>query len=156
MYDTPYRGMTTRERFWSKVDRSGGPESCWEWQAARNWRGYGRFAVKRVEIGAHRVAYMMDVGPIPDGLHLDHLCRNTSCVNPAHLEAVSPRENYMRGEGVGALNAAKTECLRGHEFTPENTRFYAGKRHCRTCMREYMREWRANGNGRKRSSPQGA
>ena len=120
MYDTPYRGMTTRERFWSKVDRSGGPESCWEWQAARNWRGYGRFAVKRVEIGAHRVAYMMDVGPIPDGLHLDHLCRNTSCVNPAHLEAVS------------------------------------GKRHCRTCMREYMREWRANGNGRKRSSPQGA
>jgi hypothetical protein len=105
--------------------------------------------------------YELMVGPIPDGYDLDHLCHTSApdcrqgrrcqhraCCNPAHLEPVTSRENTLRGSSVVALNAAKTHCQRGHEFTPENTYPAQARpgvigRGCRTCRREYMRLRRA-------------
>jgi hypothetical protein len=139
--------MTLTDRFWSKVDRSG---SCWLWVGKQNNRGYGIFHADGRSLLAHRVAYELEVGPIPDGLTLDHVrskgCRNRHCVNPDHLEPVTQRENVLRGSGFAALNAAKTHCPRGHQYTPENT--YAnphpdGGRICRTCKRERDRLARA-------------
>lgn len=82
-------------RFWSKVERGAG---CWEWQAARNEKGYGIFSHAKKTLRAHRFAYEAAHGEIADGLHVDHLCRNPACCNPAHLEAVSPQENTARGD----------------------------------------------------------
>jgi hypothetical protein len=94
---------------------------------------------------SHRYAYEISVGPIPEGLTIDHLCRVRACVNPAHLEAVTQWENTMRApETLGAINAAKTECLRGHPFSDENT-YYSrdGRRHCRECARTYEQRKKA-------------
>ena len=97
----------TAERFWSKVDRRGLDE-CWEWLGAKLVKGYGHFFLggtrqegNRRWVLAHRFAYEELVGPIPDGLDLDHLCRNVGCCNPAHLEPVSRSVNLLRGVGVG-------------------------------------------------------
>jgi hypothetical protein len=127
------------ERFWTKVDKTDG---CWFWTAATTASGYGAIADdgRRMQV-AHRVAYELAVGPIPAGLHLDHLCRNRNCVNPAHLEPVTCRTNLLRGETLQAANAAKTHCKRGHEFTPENTGVYVDKRggehrRCRECAND--------------------
>ena len=117
-------------RFWENVNKT---ESCWIWTAALDQDGYGkcrRDGVKR----AHRVAYEELVGPIPAGLHLDHLCRVRECVNPEHLQPVTNLLNLMRGQTFAAINAAKTHCPKGHEYTPENTQRKAnGSRICRTC-----------------------
>lgn len=132
------------ERFWAKVDRRSTNE-CWEWTAARNAAGYGQFRVtgQHSPVNAHRVAYEMSSGPIPAGHHIDHLCRNRGCVNPAHLEPVTQRTNTLRGAGATAINARKTHCKRGHEFTPENTYEHPLGRNCRTCLRSNARELRA-------------
>lgn len=124
------------------VVRYGG---CWEWMASRTHEGYGRVRWQRRNANAHRVVYELLVAPIPNGLTIDHLCRNRWCVNPAHLEPVPLRENIARGRGVGVLNAAKTHCKHGHEFTPENTytNVKDGKRHCRECGRQANRRSRA-------------
>src|SRR5690242_3990108 len=100
-------------RFWSKVDKSG---FCWLWTASVDHDGYGRFVVDGKTCKAHRIAYTLSIGPIPDGLTIDHLCRNKRCVNPAHLEAVSQKENNHRGTSPSALNIQKTHCIRGHAF----------------------------------------
>lgn len=121
--------LTLAERFWLKTDKTDG---CWVWKASLR-DGYGVFAVDGQARPAHRVAYELLVGLVPEGLVLDHLCRNRACVNPAHLEPVTDKVNILRGESVSAKNRVKTHCLRGHEFTPENTRVYNGGRWCIAC-----------------------
>jgi hypothetical protein len=117
------------ERFWAKVDKSG---DCWLWLGWLDVNGYGHFhgegGVKRL---AHRWAYQEQVGPIPDGLVLDHLCRNRACVRPDHLEPVTSFENRSRG----LRSPLATRCIHGHEYSPENTYVYKGRRTCRTCQR---------------------
>lgn len=118
--------------FWSGVDRA---EGCWTWARYRTTEGYGRFVWMTVARPAHCVAYEWLVGPIAAGLILDHLCRNRACIRPDHLEPVTSVENVMRGMSAWAVNARKTHCKRGHEFTPENTRMKGRGRCCRTCAR---------------------
>lgn len=133
--------MTLSERFWSKVDKDG-PGGCWVWMAGRSAQGYGRFWIDGDTRAAYRVAYEVLVGPVPDGLQLDHLCRNRACVNPGHLEPVTVVTNVMRGVSFAAENARKTACLRGHEFTAENTYIdRRGRRLCRECQRARQRAW---------------
>jgi hypothetical protein len=131
------------ERFHKKyeVDPDTG---CWVWTGAKSHGGYGKLCAGGVGnyMGAHRWAYIHLVGPIPDGLHLDHLCRNPPCVNPAHLEPVTCRENLLRGVGPSAQHAAKTHCPQGHAYDEANTyvKPRTGIRVCRACNRQRDRE----------------
>lgn len=116
--------------------RIGAPDAdgCLPWQGQIATNGYGRFARNGTTVPAHRYAYEREHGRVPEGMELDHLCRNRACVNSAHLEPVSHRENTMRGQTVTAANARKTHCIHGHEFTPENTYIQSrGGRGCRAC-----------------------
>lgn len=124
----------TEVLFWIKVAKT---RRCWTWTAAQAGGGYGKFQVKRKAVYAHRFAYELAKGKIPRGLQIDHLCRNRLCVNPAHLEAVTCRENLLRGEGLTALRSKQRSCIRGHKFTKSNTRVRAnGTRKCRLCHNE--------------------
>ena len=120
--------------FWARVERG---ESCWLWTGSRNQLGYGTMRVEPKRIAAHRFAYELLVGPIPEGLELDHLCRVPGCVNPDHLEPVTHRENLLRGVSPSGRYARRTHCKHGHKFTPENT--YPSptirRRCCKTCKR---------------------
>lgn len=123
--------VETAERFWSKVDVT---EDCWLWRAVTDVEGYGRFRIRGGMERAHRVAYTFVVGPIPDGLVLDHLCRVKSCVNPFHLEPVSRWENVRRSDNLFAAQSRRTHCKRGHEFTEANTNLRPpNRRECRAC-----------------------
>lgn len=129
-------------RFRAKVVHAG-PDACWEWTGARSTAGYGYCWFGGKTQSAHRVAYLIARGPIPAGLHIDHLCRNRGCVNPAHMEAVEPGENTRRGMSPGAVSVRMNRCRRGHEFTPENTYTTpGGQRMCRECCRARDRERR--------------
>lgn len=125
-------------RFWVKVlPVSSG---CWQWHGAHIRNGYSAFSTGRMQLG-HRVAYEALVGQIPEGLVVDHLCRNRSCVNPDHLEPVTIRENLMRGQTPAAANAAKTHCPQGHPLVGGNllpSKLRQGKRCCRTCNRDQV------------------
>lgn len=120
---------------------------CWLWTGGKN-RGYGRTTDgyladgRQRRVGVHRLMYELLVGPIPDGLQIDHLCRVPACCNPAHLEPVTARENTMRSSAPSALRAAQTECIYGHAFTSENTYVFerGGYRQCRECRRRRSRE----------------
>ena len=118
-------------------------DGCWVWQGHLDKDGYAKFVqyTKYKSTRAQRIAYELCIGPIPEGFVTDHTCRNRACVKPSHLEAVSSRENTLRGEGFPAQNFRKTQCKNGHAFTASNTRIYRGRRRCRTCHREYMRKW---------------
>lgn len=122
------------------------PSGCWLFTGARA-SGYGRISKGGHSGGiapAHRVVYEALVGPIPDGLQLDHLCRVRHCVNPAHLEPVTPRENLLRGETLTSQHAAKTHCVNGHALSSENVRMTReGSRRCRTCERFWRRDFLA-------------
>lgn len=109
-----------------------GPNGCIEWTGAGGL--YGRASVAGRSMGAHRVAYWMATGVEPPAdMQIDHLCRNTRCVKPSHLELVTPRVNNLRAFGWSGVNASKTHCIHGHEFTPENTRITKRGRDCRRC-----------------------
>lgn len=131
MVDPKYHDL-----FWAKVKKT---DLCWLWMGARNQKGYGLYSAPNTA-AAHRVAYELLVGPIPEGLVLDHLCRNVRCVNPDHLEPVTIRENTARG----LPPRAATHCKRGHELTPENTRWRSDRptRECLTCRNVRRREER--------------
>lgn len=130
-------------RFFSKVDSSGGSDSCWEWQGAiRGRSGYGNFFVSGFTLVAHRVAYSLCVGPVPEGFDLHHTCRNRSCVNPDHLKPITHRENCLLGVGTPASNFLKTHCDHGHVFDLFNTYYWHGERYCRACRREFDRKRR--------------
>lgn len=120
-------------RFFEKVKIT---ETCWEWTGTKV-QGYGWFTqANKKTIGAHLWLYKQKFGPLTEGKELDHLCRNRKCVNLSHLELVTKKENILRGISPPAINARKTHCINGHEFTEKNTykrKNEAGKR-CRTCM----------------------
>lgn len=134
--------MDLEERFWAKVDTSG---DCWLWTASKNAGGYGQFATKHRPMLAHRLAWQLANGFIPDGKQLDHLCRNRACVNPDHLEPVDNRTNTLRGVGPTAINSTKTVCRRGHSLA--DAYVSKGMRYCRTCALEKQRLLRTKGHG---------
>ncbi len=129
-----------QQRFWGHVTKQQG--GCWDYKVV-NDGGYGQIKVNGKLLKAHRFAYEMLKGPIPAGLCIDHLCRNHSYVNPAHMEVVTSGENSRRGivgQTSGAKERAKTHCPHGHEYTPENTHIWRGKRDCRECNRIQKRK----------------
>lgn len=130
---------TPEERFWAKVEKT---DTCWLWTACCNDRGYGLFSVAGRLVQAHRFAYELLVGPIPEGLELDHVrdrgCRHRRCCNPAHLEAVTHAENVRRSDAtLTSIAAAKTHCRHGHPFDAANT--YVDRYGHRICIKARVR-----------------
>jgi len=133
----PRKPRPVEERFRAKyVEKTSG---CWVWTASCFRNGYGQFRDSSLPTAlAHRVAWIIFVGPIPDGMQIDHLCRNTLCVNPAHMELVTNQTNSERGRG------SITECKHGHPYNEENTYWKfdqtrGWRRSCRICAREAHR-----------------
>ncbi len=123
-------------RFMRRIIKT--PTGCWDWQGCKMGNGYGQLGVGGRHYAAHRYAYEQLVGPIPEGLDLDHLCRNRACANPAHLEPVTRKENLRRGDHWGGRhNLVKTHCPHGHPYDEANTyrNKTTGKRCCRACAR---------------------
>ena len=133
--------VDVEHRFWPKVQKSDG---CWIWNGTIGQRGYGQLSSQRygrtpTTLQAHRVAYVLTVGPIPAGLQIDHLCRIKSCVNPAHLEPVTASENVRRGY---LARPARTQCRVRHPLSDSNLYVYRGRRLCRVCGRTRHTAWR--------------
>lgn len=141
------------DRFAEKIALT--DSGCIEWIASHNGAGYGTLTINRTggKVLAHRFSYEHHFGPIPTGLTIDHLCRNTLCVNPAHLEAVTQRVNTLRGTAPTAVNSAKTHCDRGHPLSGDNLRITPkGWRECLECRRRRGREkYRRHVQARKAS-----
>lgn len=144
---TPARPVPApaQARFWGQVTGADF-STCWEW-TGRNRRGYGTFRVGSKEYRAHRFAYEQMIAEVPDGLVLDHLCRNRACVNPWHLEPVTSKVNTLRGLSPAAANSTKTHCPQGHAYA-ESGRVRGGVRYCLECRRQRDREAWQSPNGR--------
>ena len=129
------KSQTDEQRFWYKVEKT---NYCWNWKLSLDKDGYGRIKVNRKKIGAHRFSYELIKGEIPEGLQLDHICKNKACVNPDHLEAVTCDENIKRAENqVTTINSRKTHCPKGHPYSGDNLFFVkSGHRGCKTCHRQ--------------------
>jgi hypothetical protein len=151
----PIPGFTSlqSENFWAKVQPTG---FCWDWTAGKTHDGYGKFNVGPKMVLAHRATYTMLVGKIPDGLELDHLCRNRHCVNPDHLDPVTTAENNLRIPRALELGATFLPpwvqsgknvtglCVKGHQYTELNTYTYKdGRTECRTCKKANAAAYRA-------------
>lgn len=109
---------------------------CHNWPGAVNGDGYGLLERGGRSMSAHRWYWIQANGDIPEGMKIDHLCRNPRCCNPAHMEVVTNRENVMRGMSPHVIASRENRCMRGHEFTPENTiQKSCGGRQCRECQR---------------------
>jgi len=116
---------------------------CIEWTGSKNGKGYGVKGLtingKKTSTPAHRWMYQEYVGKIPEGLEIDHLCRNRGCVNVKHLEPVTHKENLMRGNCPTAINARKTHCIHGHELMRYESN--PKRRYCQTCLRKWNRKY---------------
>lgn len=129
----------TLQDFYPKIHKT---SNCWLWIGNINYAGYGEFNYQNKTWRAHRMAYELFKGKIPNGKQLDHLCRVRHCVNPDHLEPVTTYENIMRGMAPSAQAARRGNCEKGHPYTIENTRYYRyktrgrGCRICRQCHRD--------------------
>lgn len=134
-----YVPLTDLERWERFVVKSKG---CWEWTGSGTPKGYGVFAYGGRQGYAHRFSYETFGGPISEGLQIDHLCRNPGCVNPQHLDAVTPRVNTLRGISPSAKQAAQTHCKRGHPLNGANLYLWNRQRHCRTCRADRTRQRR--------------
>lgn len=132
------------ERFWSRVRRTDG---CWIWEGSIHPLGYGRFYLDGKMQKAHRAAYQLAKGPIPEGAHILHSCDNPPCVNPAHLRAGSHSDNMRDMVNKGRANrpeSKKTHCPQGHPYDSENTYVTPiGHRQCRTCRADAIARLRA-------------
>ena len=135
------KDIKSRNRFWKKVLKSSG---CWQWIGAKTPQGYGSFWTGKFNSLAHRVAWKLMVGLIPDNMTIDHLCRNKLCINPNHLEVVTLRENILRGDNACSNNYKKTHCSKGHPLVagirPQKTEH----RGCPICIKEKSQEWKIN------------
>jgi len=148
--------MSLAARFWSKVAQVGNVCECWPWVASRTRGGYGMFRLSSAGmVLAHRQAYKFHFGSIPDGMHLDHLCRDRACCNPFHLEPVTQAENSHRGNysESGRHVAARTHCPSGHPYDEKNTHVSSSarqKKHrqCRECAKLNARRYRADRRAR--------
>ena len=134
-----------QERVMSRItiEDHGWHTPCWISTRAAHSNGYTKIGYRGTTWLTHRFAYTVFVGPIPEDLQLDHLCRVRACCNPDHLEPVTCRENLLRGDTLTAAEAAATTCINRHPFTPENTRMTRkGKRACRACDRTRSKRYR--------------
>ena len=128
------------ERFWNKVQVA--ESGCWEWMAFMDHNGYGKYRVDGATRFAHRIAYLQLHGPVPEGLELDHLCRNRACVRVSHLEAVTHRENALRGSAT--THGRGAEYCRPGRHRLDSAGVYTlpnGQRQCRECKKQSMRIW---------------
>lgn len=144
---TYVRGLTVEQRFWQYVDKGGPVHStlgqCWQWTGPKTedegYGSYGLLNVGRKSIRAHRYAYGLFIESVPEGLTVDHLCRNRLCVNPEHLEPVTNKVNILRGESPAAKQARQEVCKNGHPLIGDNVTVYeykgGTKRVCRTCKK---------------------
>lgn len=131
------------EDLWDKIKVN--ENGCWIVQTRSLDRGYARLRLDGKFQRVHRFTYEVNKGKIPSGLQIDHLCKNRTCCNPEHLEAVTQKENLLRSDGVNTRNSKKTHCPKGHEYTPDNiyiqkTKYSLGRR-CKTCFLKAREKW---------------